>query len=232
MIIQSAEAYLNGQVLVIDKPKGWTSFQVVKKIRFLIKKKYNLKKIKVGHAGTLDPLATGVLILCTGKLTKKINLIQNQNKIYVGTITLGGTTPSYDLETPINNNFKTEHLNKDLIIAKSKKFIGTVEQKPPIFSALKKDGERLYVKARKGEKVNIQKRKVFIKSFKITEVDGVNVHFKIECGKGTYIRSIAHDLGADLSCGGYLSKLKRIAVGEYNLTKSLSLENETSLLKL
>ena len=131
MIIQSAKAYLNGQILVIDKPKGWTSFQVVKKIRFLIKKKYNLKKIKVGHAGTLDPLATGVLILCTGKLTKKINLIQNQNKIYVGTITLGGTTPSYDLETPINNNFKTEHLNKDLIIAKSKKFIGTVEQKTP-----------------------------------------------------------------------------------------------------
>ncbi len=232
MIIQSAEAYLNGQVLVIDKPKGWTSFQVVKKIRFLIKKKYKLKKIKVGHAGTLDPLATGVLILCTGKLTKKINLIQNQNKIYVGTITLGGTTPSYDLETPINNNFKTEHLNKDLIISKSKKFIGIVEQKPPIFSALKKNGERLYVKARKGEKVNIQKRKVFVKSFEIIEVVGVNVHFKIECGKGTYIRSIAHDLGADLSCGGYLSELKRIAVGEYNLTKSLSIENETSLLKL
>ena len=112
MIIQSAEAYLNGQVLVIDKPKGWTSFQVVKKIRFLIKKKYQLNKIKVGHAGTLDPLATGVLILCTGKLTKKINLIQNKNKIYIGTITLGGTTPSYDLETPINNNIKTEHLNK------------------------------------------------------------------------------------------------------------------------
>ena len=120
MIIQSAKAYLNGQILVIDKPKGWTSFQVVKKIRFLIKK-IQLKKIKVGHAGTLDPLATGVLILCTGKLTKKINLIQNQNKIYVGTITLGGTTPSYDLETPINNNFKTEHLNKDLITSQVKK---------------------------------------------------------------------------------------------------------------
>lgn len=232
MIIQSAKAYLNGQILVIDKPKGWTSFQVVKKIRFLIKKKYNLKKIKVGHAGTLDPLATGVLILCTGKLTKKINLIQNQNKVYVGTITLGGTTASYDLETPVNNNFKTEHLNKDLIIAKSKKFVGIVEQKPPVFSALKKNGERLYVKARKGEKVNIKKRKVFIKSFEIADVDGVNVHFKIECGKGTYIRSIAHDLGTDLNCGGYLSELKRIAVGKYNLTKSLSVENETSLLKL
>lgn len=232
MIIQSAKAYLNGQILVIDKPKGWTSFQVVKKIRFLIKKKYNLKKIKVGHAGTLDPLASGVLVLCTGKLTKKINLIQNQNKIYVGTITLGGTTPSYDLETPINNNFKTEHLSKDLILEKSKKFVGIIEQKPPIFSALKKNGERLYVKARKGEKVNIKKRKVMIKSFDITNVDGVNVQFKVECGKGTYIRSIAHDLGAELNCGGYLSELKRIAVGEYNLTKSLSVENETSLLKL
>ena len=232
MIIQSAKAYLNGQILVIDKPKGWTSFQVVKKIRFLIKKKYNLKKIKVGHAGTLDPLASCVLVLCTGKLTKKINLIQNQNKIYVGTITLGGTTPSYDLETPINNNFKTEHLSKDLILEKSKKFVGIIEQKPPIFSALKKNGERLYVKARKGEKVNIKKRKVMIKSFEITNVDGVNVQFKVECGKGTYIRSIAHDLGAELNCGGYLSELKRIAVGEYNLTKSLSVENETSLLKL
>ena len=232
MIIQSAKAYLNGQILVIDKPKGWTSFQVVKKIRFLIKKKYNLKKIKVGHAGTLDPLATGVLVLCTGKLTKKINLIQNQNKVYVGTITLGGTTPSYDLETPINNNFKTEHLSEDLILAKSRKFVGIIEQKPPIFSALKKNGERLYVKARKGEKVNIKKRKVFIKSFEITDIDGVNVHFKIECSKGTYIRSIAHDLGAELNCGGYLSELKRIAIGDYNLTKSLSVENEISLLKL
>ena len=126
------------------------------------------------------------MVLCTGKLTKKINLIQNQNKIYVGTITLGGTTPSYDLETPINNNFKTEHPSKDLILEKSKKFVGIIEQKPPIFSALKKMGERLYVKARKGEKVNIKKRKVMIKSFEITNVDGVNVQFKVECGKGTY----------------------------------------------
>ena len=196
-----------------------------KKIRFLIKKKYKLKKIKVGHAGTLDPLATGLLILCTGKLTKKIADIQAENKKYRGTITLGGSTPSYDLETEINTNYQTSHITKNLIFNASNSFIGEINQKPPIFSALKKNGERMYEKARRGEKVVIKSRKVKIHEFNITSINNLTVNFEITCSKGTYIRSIANDFGVKLNTGGYLSSLKRISIGDYNLSESTTIED-------
>ena len=221
----SEEKFLEGQMLLIEKPIGWSSFDVVKKIKYLIRKRYNLKKIKVGHAGTLDPLASGLLIICTGKFTKKISEIQDKRKIYTGIITLGGTTPSFDLETEIEKNYKTDHISENLINKTTKKFLGEINQVPPIFSALKKDGERLYEKARRGEKIKINSRKVTIYKFESKLLHKVNVHFKIECSKGTYIRSIANDLGAALNCGGYLSKLCRTNIGEFSLSNAMSINS-------
>ncbi len=223
-MLDGRDDFLKGRLILINKPINWTSFQVVKKIRFLIKKRYKLKKIKVGHAGTLDPLATGLLILCTGKLTKKIADIQAENKKYRGTITLGGSTPSYDLETEINTNYQTSHITENLIFNASNSFIGEINQKPPIFSALKKNGERMYEKARRGEKVVIKSRKVKIHEFNITSINNLTVNFEITCSKGTYIRSIANDFGVKLNTGGYLSSLKRISIGDYNLSESTTIE--------
>ena len=221
----SEEKFLEGQMLLIEKPIGWSSFDVVKKIKYLIRKRYNLKNIKVGHAGTLDPLASGLLIICTGKFTKKISEIQDKRKIYTGIITLGGTTPSFDLETEIEKNYKTDHISEDLIKKTTIKFLGEINQVPPIFSALKKDGERLYEKARRGEKIKINSRKVTIYKFESKLLHKVNVHFIIECSKGTYIRSIANDLGTALNCGGYLSKLCRTDIGEFSLSNAMSINS-------
>ena len=221
----SEEKFLEGQMLLIEKPIGWSSFDVVKKIKYLIRKRYNLKNIKVGHAGTLDPLASGLLIICTGKFTKKISEIQDKRKIYTGIITLGGTTPSFDLETEIEKNYKTDHISENLIKKTTMKFLGEINQVPPIFSALKKDGERLYEKARRGEKIKINSRKVTIYKFESKLLHKVNVHFIIECSKGTYIRSIANDLGAALNCGGYLSKLCRTDIGEFSLSNAMSINS-------
>ncbi len=225
-----ADEFLTGQVLLINKPFGWSSFNVVKNVKRLIQKKHNLKKIKVGHAGTLDPLATGLLIICTGKFTKKISKIQDQKKTYTGTIILGGATASYDLETEIDNNYTTSHITKELIHKVSKQFIGEINQKPPIFSALKYGGERLYKKARRGEGVPIESRKVCVDKFNITSIENLAVNFEISCGKGTYIRSIANDFGSALNSGGYLSKLCRTAIGDYKLSNSLDLESFEALL--
>ena len=216
--MRTLQDFKEGQVLLIDKPLEWTSFQVVNKLRWHIKKTFNIKKIKVGHAGTLDPLATGLLIICTGKFTKKINEYQAQTKEYTGTITLGATTPSFDLETEINQTFDITHLNDELIKQTTKQFIGDIEQKPPIFSAIKKDGKRLYELARKGKTTEIKTRKVSITEFEITNIDLPNVDFRIVCGKGTYIRSIANDFGEALQCGGHLSKLRRTKIGNFSVT--------------
>lgn len=226
----TSEDYLAGQMVLIDKPLGWSSFDVVKKIKHLISKKYNLKKLKVGHAGTLDPLATGLLIVCTGKFTKRISEIQGQEKTYTGTITLGGTTPSYDLETEVDNNYKTSHITKELIHQTTKQFIGEIDQKPPIFSALKKGGERLYEKARRGEEIIIESRKIFVREFNIVSIENLTVAFEIKCSKGTYIRSIANDFGAALNSGGYLSSLCRTAIGDYQLSKGIDIESFEKLL--
>ena len=226
----TSEDYLAGQMVLIDKPLGWSSFDVVKKIKHLISKKYNLKKLKVGHAGTLDPLATGLLIVCTGKFTKRISEIQGQEKTYTGTITLGGTTPSYDLETEVDNDYKTSHITKELIHQTTKQFIGEIDQKPPIFSALKRGGERLYEKARRGEEIMIESRKIFVREFNIISIENLTVAFEIKCSKGTYIRSIANDFGAALNSGGYLSGLCRTAIGDYELSKGIDIESFEKLL--
>ena len=220
---ETAEEFLAGQMLLMDKPLGWTSFDLVKKVKNIIRTKYNLKKIKVGHAGTLDPLATGLLIICTGKFTKQISAIQAQEKVYTGEITLGSTTPSYDLETEIDSRHEISHITEKLILETTLLFIGEIDQKPPIFSALKRGGERLYKKARRGEKIEIQSRKVNVYSFRIIEIEMPKISFEIICSKGTYIRSIAHDFGAKLGSGAHLSKLSRAAIGNYNLHDALDI---------
>jgi tRNA pseudouridine55 synthase len=226
------EAYKNGQVLLIDKPLTWTSFQVVNKLRWEIRQRFNIKKIKVGHAGTLDPLATGLLIICTGKQTKQIDTYQGQVKEYTGTFTLGGTTPSYDLETEINNIFPTAHITEELLHETTKQFMGEIQQKPPIFSAIKKDGKRLYELARKGETTEIKERTVTISSFEITEIKLPEVGFRIICSKGTYIRSIAFDYGKALNSGGHLSALRRTKIGNFSVDDALSVEEFITNLKI
>lgn len=222
----NAEDFLNGQTLLIDKPFEWSSFQVVNKLRWLIRKQFNIKKIKVGHAGTLDPLATGLLLICTGKFTKTINELQGQIKEYTGTITLGGTTPSYDLETEVDQTFPTVHLDADLIKKTTEQFTGKIDQFPPVFSALKKDGKRLYEYARKGEVVEVKSRQIEINEFEITAIDLENykVDFRVVCSKGTYIRSLAHDFGKALNSGGHLSALRRTKIGEYNVDNAITPE--------
>lgn len=220
----TVEDFKNGQVLLIDKPIGWTSFQVVNKLRWAIRKQFNLKKIKVGHAGTLDPLATGLLILCTGKFTKKIETFQAQVKEYTGTFTIGSTTPSYDLETEIDNTYPTEHLTEQLIKKTTLQFIGEIEQKPPIFSAIKKDGKRLYELARAGETTEIKSRKVTIDTFEIINIDLPKIEFKVVCSKGTYIRSLAYDFGKALNSGAHLSSLRRTKIGSFSVNDASTIE--------
>ncbi|MFS4454678.1 tRNA pseudouridine(55) synthase TruB [Maribacter sp. 2304DJ31-5] len=209
--------YLNGQLLLIDKPLGWSSFQAVNKLKWAIRKKFGLKKIKIGHAGTLDPLATGLLLICTGKFTKKIPEFQGQVKEYTGTITLGATTPSYDLETEVDKTFPITHISETLIQDAASTFVGEIAQYPPVFSALKKDGKRLYEFAREGKEVEIKARKVTVHEFEITQITMPKIKFRVVCSKGTYIRSLAHDLGKTLKSGGHLSELRRTKIGDYNV---------------
>ena len=223
----NVEDFKNGQVLLINKPLNWTSFQVVNKIRWLIKNKFGIKKIKVGHAGTLDPLATGLLIICTGKMTKRISSFQNQTKKYTGTFLLGSTTPSFDLETKPDNTFPVDHINKDLIINATKSFIGKIKQKPPIYSAIKKDGKRLYESARIGENIEINDRDIEILNFNISRINMPHIDFEVECSKGTYIRALANDFGKKLNSGATLYKLNRTKIGEYSVNKSISIEEFT-----
>lgn len=218
------EDYKNGQVLLIDKPLEWTSFQAVNKLRWHIKQRFKIKKIKVGHAGTLDPLATGLLIICTGKQTKEIHIYQGQEKEYTGTFTVGATTPSYDLETEIDENYPTEHITEALLKETTKQFIGEIQQKPPIFSAIKKDGKRLYELARKGETTEIQARTVTISEFEITNIDLPKVDFRVVCSKGTYIRSLAFDFGKALNSGAHLSALRRTKIGNFSVDNATSIE--------
>ena len=218
------EDYRNGQVLLIDKPLTWTSFQVVNKLRWEIKQRFNIKKIKVGHAGTLDPLATGLLIICTGKQTKQIDTYQGQVKEYTGTFTVGGTTPSYDLETAVEKTFPTAHISEELLHKTTEQFTGEIQQKPPIFSAIKKDGKRLYELARKGETTEIKERTVTVSKFEITKVNLPEVGFRIICSKGTYIRSIAFDYGRALNSGAHLSALRRTKIGNFCVDDALSVE--------
>lgn len=222
--MKTVEDYKNGQLLLIDKPLEWTSFQVVNKLRWHIRKTFDIKKIKVGHAGTLDPLATGLLIICTGKKTKQIEQYQAQVKTYTGTFVLGSTTPSYDLETDIDATFSTAHITEDLIHQTTAQFTGNIEQFPPLFSALKKDGKRLYEFARAGKEVSISARNISVDFFKITAIRGLEVDFEIQCSKGTYIRSLAHDFGKALNSGAHLSALRRTKIGAFSVDDAMSVD--------
>lgn len=228
--MKTLEDFKNGQVLLIDKPLNWTSFQVVNKLRWQIRKTFNIKKIKVGHAGTLDPLATGLLVICTGKMTKKINAFQAQIKEYTGTITLGSTTPSFDLETEVDRTFSTKHITEQLVDETAKQFIGDIEQYPPVFSAIKKDGKRLYEFAREGKSVDIKPRTIHVSEFEITRFENNEVDFRVVCSKGTYIRSLANDFGKALQSGGHLSVLRRTKIGDFHVDNALSIENFTESL--
>ena len=220
----NVEDFKNGQILLIDKPLNWTSFQVVNKLRWVIRKKYNIKKIKVGHAGTLDPLATGLLIICTGKFTKKIITFQVEKKEYTGTLTLGSTTPSFDLETAINKTYRTDHITEKKILETSESFLGEIEQTPPLYSAIKKDGVRLYELARKGETTEIKSRKITVFDFEITKINIPEIEFRVVCSKGTYIRSLADDFGKSLNSGAHLSVLRRTKSGDFNIKNAITPE--------
>ena len=223
--MKTAEDFLEGQILLIDKPLTWSSFQAVNKLKYILKRKYDLpKKFKIGHAGTLDPLATGLLIICTGKFTKKITEIQAQAKEYTGTITVGATTPSYDLETEVDATFPTEHISEALILETIKQFLGEIDQKPPVFSAIKKDGKRLYEHARAGEEVEIASRKTTIHEFEITRIALPEIDFRVKCSKGTYIRSLAFDFGIALNSGAHLTALRRTKIGDYDVINGVSPE--------
>lgn len=220
-----AQDYKDGQVLLFDKPLEWSSFQLVNKVRWLIRKNLEIKKIKVGHAGTLDPLASGLMIICTGKFTKRINEFMGQAKTYTGTFFLGATTPSYDLETEVNQEFPIAHITNEAIHAFAKANTGIIQQRPPVFSALKKDGKRLYEYARAGEAVDIPLRETEIHSFEITRIELPEVDFKVSCSKGTYIRSLAHDFGQGLGSGAHLTALRRTKIGDFDVDNAQSISD-------
>lgn len=209
-----------GQILLVDKPLDWTSFQAVNKIKFKLKREFNLKKIKVGHAGTLDPRATGLLIVCIGKATKKISEIQDAPKEYWAEIKIGVQTESYDTEKPEILPQDFSHITEELIAENLEKFIGEIDQKPPVFSALKIDGERAYNLAREGVEVEMKSRKITIHYIKDIEIELPFVRFVVGCSKGTYIRSLAHDIGQSLCVGAYLTQLRRTKIGDYSVEQS------------
>jgi tRNA pseudouridine55 synthase len=216
-----------GEVLLVDKPLNWTSFNVVAKLKYRIK-----PAKKIGHAGTLDPLATGLLIICTGKKTKEIETYMGQTKEYTGIIQLGVITPSYDYETEPLEYREFDHIQEeDVRNAIAANFVGEIEQTPPVFSAIKVDGKRSYDLARKGEALELKKRKITVNSFEITQFDFPNLHFKVVCSKGTYIRSLAHDLGQVLGCGGVLSALRRTKIGDFSVENAWNLEELVLLLE-
>lgn len=217
--------FISGEILYIDKPLHWTSFTLIKKLRYKLCRKLDIKKLKVGHAGTLDPLATGVMIVCTGKKTKLIETFQYQVKEYIATIKLGETTPSFDLETEVDGVFPTEHITKELVIEKIADFIGEIQQVPPAYSACKVDGERAYNLARKGEEVELKPKLLVIDEIELLEYDHPSIKVRVVCSKGTYIRALARDIGLALGSGGHLTALQRTRVGEITLDKCMKAED-------
>lgn len=216
--------YKAGALLLVDKPLNWTSFDVVNKIRFALRRLYGQKRFKVGHAGTLDPRATGLLVLCTGKWTKRLQELQGLPKSYTGTIRLGATTPSYDAETEVDRTYPIEHLTPEAITAAMERLTGDLDQLPPVFSAIKVDGKPLYKRARKGEEIEVKSRRVWVDRFAATGFELPDVHFAVDCSKGTYVRSLAFDLGKELNNGGYLAALRRTSIGPYRVEEAKSVE--------
>ena len=214
--------FKEGEVLYFDKPLKWTSFAVVNKIRYHICRKLGVKKIKVGHAGTLDPLATGVMIICTGKATKRIEEFQYHTKEYIATLQLGATTPSFDLEKEIDATYPTEHITRELVEEALQRFIGRIEQIPPVFSACKVDGKRAYELARKGEEVELKSKTLVIDEMELLECDLPVIKIRVVCSKGTYIRALARDIGVALQSGAHLIALERTRIGDITLAKCMS----------
>ena len=217
--------FLEGEVLLINKPLHWTSFQLVNKLRWLIKRKLGIKKIKVGHAGTLDPLASGLMIICTGKKTKEISQYQAAEKEYIATLKLGATTPSFDGETEETYFYPTKHISKELIISVCNQFIGEIEQLPPIFSAIKVKGKKLYESARKRNKVEIKPRIIQINELEIINMDLPYIKLRVSCSKGTYIRSLAHDLGKAMNTGAWLCELQRTKIGSETIKNAININD-------
>lgn len=224
MMNKSEYEFQAGEILLVDKPLRWTSFDVVNKLRYRLRQKYNIKRFKVGHAGTLDPLATGLLIICTGKSTKLSEGLTREDKTYTGTFLLGKTTPSYDLEMDFDNTYDVSHISEDNIYEIAKSFEGNQKQTPPIFSAKKVNGKRAYESARKGEHVELKENDIFIASFSIVDIRFPEVDFKIRCSKGTYIRTIAHDFGKALNSGATLISLRRTQSGDFDIKDAKSVE--------
>lgn len=216
--------FREGALFLIDKPKGWTSFDVVNKLRWRIRKHLGVKKFKVGHAGTLDPMATGLLNLCVGPWTKKLKELEGLDKSYTGTIQLGQTTPSYDAETEVDATYPTDHLTLERLVAAARNFTGAIEQTPPMYSAIKVDGQPLYKRARRGETIEVKSRPVQVAQFDLANFSATTVDFEITCSKGTYVRSLAHDLAAAVGSGGHLIALRRTRVGPYHLRDAWQLE--------
>jgi tRNA pseudouridine55 synthase len=216
--------FLEGVLIVIDKPLEWTSFDVVNKIRFAIKFKYGVKKCKVGHAGTLDPLASGLLLLCTGSYTKQIDQLQNESKIYTGTIQLGAVTPTYDSESEPEHYKSVPDINEEVLKMVEKQFSGTIQQMPPIYSAIKIKGQKSYDLARRGLAVEMKSRELEIYDLKLTMLSDQQIYFNVHCSKGTYIRSLAHDIGQFLGCGAYLLSLRRESIADFSVDNALSIE--------
>ena len=216
--------FVAGEIIPVYKPYTWTSFQIVNKVRYHLSKKYGIKRFKVGHAGTLDPLATGVLLLCTGKATKRIEELQKHTKEYEAEITLGATTPSYDMEHPVNATFPYEHITKELVENTLKQFIGDIAQRPPLFSACKVDGKRAYDLARKGSDMQLEPKQIRIDNIELLEYELPKIKIRVTCGKGTYIRSLARDIGETLDSGAYLSELTRTRVGDFRITDCIKIE--------
>ncbi len=223
MLPADKQAFLTGQVLLINKPLTWTSFDVVNKVRYQLKRLLNIKKIKVGHAGTLDPLATGLLIICTGKMTKQIDGFQGQPKVYTGKLLLGKTTPSYDAETEVDQEFPTDHITEDLMEKARQQFLGNITQLPPMYSAVKMDGVPLYKLAREGKTKVRKPRPVEIFDFDLNSENLPEVGFRVHCTKGTYIRTLADDFGKAVNSGAYLTELCRTEIGDFKLENAWEL---------
>lgn len=222
--------FIAGEILYFNKPLGWTSFQLVNKFRYKLSRKLKVKKIKVGHAGTLDPLATGVMIICTGRATKRIEEFQYQTKEYVATLKLGETTPSFDLETPIDGTYPTDHITRELLNQVLPSFVGTIQQVPPVFSACKVDGKRAYELARKGEEIELKSKTLVIDELELLECELPVIKIRVVCSKGTYIRALARDIGVALGSGAHLTGLKRTRIGDVTLDKCMSPEEIDSFL--
>ena len=217
--------FISGEIIAVDKPLGWTSFDAVKRLRGAIQKRLHVKKFKVGHAGTLDPLATGVLLVCTGRATRKIETLQSGEKEYIATVKLGATTPSYDLETEIDATYPTEHITEENVKKVLESFKGDIMQVPPVFSAVKVDGKRAYKFARTGKELELKAKPVTIRDIEFMSLDGDVLTFRVACSKGTYIRSLARDLGVGLDSGAHLIKLQRTKVGDFRIEDCLSIDD-------